>query len=105
MTLKKDPEILKQFRGTGPCEACRRWCWRLECHHWRSRGHGGGSRIDLPINLIALGGAFACNCHGYAQRSKEFNDSLLPIIARREGTTPEAIREEINRLLREGKKP
>lgn len=57
---------------------------------------GGGSRLDIRINLMSL-----CRipCHNDAD-GKIPRCSLLEIVAKREGRTPDSIEEEIWRLLR-----
>lgn len=92
----KDEPLLDLFRAAGPCERCQRPQPRREPHHVRAKGMGGGSCLDVRINLIALCTA----CHGLIQGSKRHEPRVLEIIALREGTTPQAIREEIDRLLR-----
>ena len=48
--------VLDQFRGTRRCELCfvTRHCFP---HHVWARGMGGGTRLDVDCNLIAV-------CHG-----------------------------------------
>lgn len=91
-----DEPLLDLFRAPGPCERCLRPQPRREPHHVRAKGMGGGSRLDVRINLVALCTA----CHRFIQGNRQREAGILAIIAEREGTTPEAIHEEIDRLLR-----
>jgi hypothetical protein len=98
--IVKDEKMLAFFRGSGPCESCGKHCENLAPHHWKPRGMGGGSRLDIPINLISLGSDYDCPCHWRAQNNARFNNDLLVIIARREGRTAADIVSEINLRLR-----
>jgi len=95
-----DEPMLDLFRGPGRCEGCGKPCRRREPHHIKKRGLGGGSRLDIPINLIALGSAFDCACHIKAEAGTLPKAKLLEIVAGREGRTPEQVELEIYRLLR-----
>ena len=92
-----NPELLRQFREKGKCEFCgQRSGTGLDPHHIFSKGIGGGSQLDVAINLIAL-----CRmCHRYYHNGKIYRQELLEIVAKREGTTLEAIVDEIYRLRR-----
>lgn len=97
-------ELLNEFRRPGRCEYCGRVCKKLrDPHHLWGRGLGGGERLDVRINLMSLGFAFDCNCHGKFHNGQIKKEDLVAIVAKREGTTPEAIEEEIWRLRREPK--
>lgn len=86
-----NPARLRRFRGKDRCELC---CRQSPCidgldpHHWKKRGLGGGTRLDLSINLIAV-----CRipCHNDCERGVIPEAYVLRKIAAREGTTPEAI--------------
>lgn len=91
----KDEALLAEFRA---CPCCQ-WCFRpgsVEPHHWKPRGHGGGSRLDVRINLIAVDRW----CHEAMEAKRISPRAVLLVIAIREKTTPEKIEEEIWRLLR-----
>ncbi len=92
--------LLDTFRGPGKCEWCLRQCRRLEPHHWKPRGHGGGSRLDIPENLIAMGPAFECGCHNAAENGHIARQDVLTRIAARLGKTPEECQQRIWDLLR-----
>jgi hypothetical protein len=94
---------LDLFRASGPCEWCRRYCRRREPHHLACRGMGGGARLDIPCNLIALGSTrnWDCTCHEKIQRGRIDSADVLALVARREGVTAEdvvAVRSLIWRL-------
>lgn len=95
-----DEALLATFRP-GPCEMCGR-PGPTEPHHVFARGLGGGWRLDIRINLIAI-----CRvCHDRVHWGKlgtavETRDYLLGIVAERERSTRAALEEEIYRLRRE----
>ena len=95
-----DPEVMNTPRSP-LCEACGTYCRRpTERHHIVSRGMGGANRLDIPENLIDLGGPFDCNCHGKAQSGHIKKAKLFRIVARRMGTLAWMIRQKVYRLLR-----
>lgn len=99
-----DEEVLNLFRTPGPCELCGRWCQRRQPHHtFQCCGIGGASRLDIAINLAALGGILDCDCHGSVQGIKKHNDRVKELIADREKRTVESIQEEIWEILRAAK--
>ncbi len=96
-----DEDCLKLFREKPRCELCGRALYaRAHPHHIHSRGAG---RLDIPINLISLGGYVDCNCHGAAHAGKVTRDALQAIAARREGVTVEAAIDEVHRIRRADK--
>lgn len=97
-----DEALLDEFRTVGRCDVCGRSCLFREPHHIWARGMGGGGRLDVRINLLAVGQSrtYQCFCHGLIHNGAIKRDDLLLIVARREKTTPGAIRDEINRLRR-----
>jgi hypothetical protein len=96
---------LDLFRGPGPCENCGKWCRRREPHHYKPKGFGGGSRLDMPENLISLGSTpnWECQCHNLAEAKKIPPEKILATIAKREGKTPEEIKQILWDKLREPK--
>jgi hypothetical protein len=90
-----DPQLLFEFRLKGRCE----WCSKarpVNAHHIFCRGLGGGSRLDVAINLIAL-----CPfCHSDFHNGHIARYDLLAIVAKREGKLQDEIVTEIYRLLR-----
>lgn len=49
-----DEDLLDEFRAGGACEWCHCVFPRLRPHHLYARGMGGGGRLDLRLNLVAL---------------------------------------------------
>ena len=81
-----NPKLLKKYRTPGPCEMCQRPCQRRQPHHIISRGFGGSKRLDVEINLVALGSAFECSCHTRFHSTGELQpEDFMQIVARREG--------------------
>lgn len=81
------------------CEYCLRSCRNpTERHHIVARGLGGGSRMDIPENLIDLGECWDCGCHQKAQAGKISKAVLWERVAAREGTTVRKILNLIARL-------
>lgn len=93
-------KTLDVFRKEGDCELCGRYCARRHPHHLLTRGHGGGSRLDIRANLAGL-------CYGCHER---FGDdpawlwTFLGIVSRREGFSgPQAVKEYLDLVLRTDK--
>lgn len=81
-----DETILDRFRHQLHCEYCgRKLRGRAEPHHLICRGRNSAFRMDVPLNLIALGGPADCNCHGKAGTGQLTRSALLEIVAAREG--------------------
>lgn len=99
----KDENLLALFRGAGPCGWCNRWCRERHPHHLFGRGMGGAWRLDIRVNLIALGGPFDCNCHGQVHQGHIQRCDLLAVVAAREGVQQADIEAEVYRLRRERK--
>ncbi len=91
-----DPKLLERFRQGGRCEWCGAWCPCREPHHIFSKGMGGGSQLDIRINLISLDR----KCHDAVHRGDILRIDLLAVVAAREGTTQDRIVEEIYRIRR-----
>lgn len=96
-----DENLLDYFRRKPACEYCGAVSpGRLDPHHVRRRGAGGGSRLDVVLNLVSLcPGLWAGQCH-----EKHGNPKIRPVfeamIAKREGlANAAAVRKAINRLL------
>lgn len=91
-----DEALLAQFRGFLHCE----WCGLpRHCvpHHLWARGFGGGSRLDVRVNLMSL-----CNdCHrAHHDGHRPFKCDLLAVVAAREKCLQDDIVAEIVRLRR-----
>ena len=69
------------------------------------RGQGGGSRMDVPENLIGLCRGWHqgrwVSCHMDAQERRIPDADLWAIIARRQGSTQDRIREYLWWLWRQ----
>jgi hypothetical protein len=93
-----DEGLLDGFRAKRHCEWCgRKLGHRPHAHHIHSRGAG---RVDVAVNVVALGCAFDCNCHGRAHAGEIGRRQLLAVAARREGMTVRDAEELIWRLRR-----
>ena len=104
-----DEAVLEMYRRKTRCEHCGRFCpTGLDPHHAIvKRGMGGGSRLDIHLNLVALCRGFTRNgwksCHAEAERGEITIDAMAKIIARREGTTPENVIKTVNDMKWESK--
>ena len=55
-----DEAVLDVFRAKRLCEFCKKTsASRLEPAHIFAKGFGGGNRVDVPENMVAL----CLNCH------------------------------------------
>lgn len=102
MKILNEP-LLATYRVAGPCEWCKRWCRVREPHHIRCRGHGGGGRLDVPVNLVALGSSqmMCCSCHTDHHAMKEpTTEDLLAIACQREGILQDQAIELLDFLAR-----
>lgn len=98
-----NPKALVPFRGPGLCQNCGKSCMTREAAHVFSKGAG---RIDHRLNLIALGGAFACGCHHRHHQGREpRTDDLLQKVSERESVPVEVIRSWVAAVRREPKHP
>lgn len=90
----EDPDLLFQFRLKLRCEHCGKR-GPVDPHHLFSRGFGGGTRLDIAINLIAL----CRKCHDEFHNGKIKLFDLLKIVAKRHNRSAGSIEKEINRLI------
>lgn len=89
--VKPNPSIRKPFSAPGLCECCGVPCPESrECHHVFTRGAGGP---DIRENLIGL--CFQCH-RRFHDGHEPRRETMLAIIAEREGKTVEAIVEAVN---------
>jgi hypothetical protein len=107
----KDEVCLARFRRSPRCE----WCGRptpegCDPHHAIiKRGIGGGSRLDVPENLVALCRGWSqktgqwVSCHQDAESGKITRWELLALIARREKVPEAEIMDHLYTLLRRPK--
>jgi len=99
-------ETLDLFRGPGTCAFCLAKCRARQPHHIRPKGHGGGSRLDIRINLISLGHPLECPCHdGFHSRNSPTVAEFRQIVARRERCLQCEIELVVNLILRLPKNP
>ncbi len=99
-----DEKCLTTFRTAGSCDWCGQFSRVRQPHHALVfRGMGGGTRIDHPYNLVALGGPFDCPCHDDAHRGRILRADFLVIIAAREGRLQDEIEAELDRIRRASK--
>lgn len=98
----RNQSLLGTFRTAGPCEVCGKWCRVREPHHLACRGTGGGSTLDIRINLIAVGATrfWCCPCHNLIGSGHITKEAVLEIVARREGLEPQTIVDRIHLLQR-----
>lgn len=94
-----DELLLDQFRAAGHCELCGKWSPTRDPHHLARRGMGGGGRLDVRINIIALCWLCHLRVHDGVIPRKE----IIRLVAAREGISPEALVDEIHRLRRTSK--
>ena len=92
-----DEVLLDSFRFSTQCEYCKRTVLTgLDPHHMLSRGFGGGTRLDVRINLIAL----CRECHRRFHDGHILYADLLAIVSARENMLQDDIEREIFRLRR-----
>lgn len=89
-----DDDLLDELRRKQRCEFCGLRA-RCQPHHYHARGMGGGSRLDIRENLIAL----CPECHGKAHGLKITRADIMEAIARREKKTPRQCQEVIWDML------
>ncbi len=88
--------LLAYFRNR-PCDFCGEPA-PSDCHHVKPRGHGGGSRLDVALNLVSL----CRSCHDGVD-CREGQDRCWRLIEEREGLEEGAARGAVDRLLRRSK--
>jgi hypothetical protein len=92
-----DEKLLDEFRQGTKCELCGEISRSgLDPHHIFQKGLGGGGRIDLRINIIALDR----KCHSMVHNGMIKRDFLLEIVAKREFMTVEEIIDQIHAIRR-----
>ncbi len=79
--IVKDPDLMIDMHDEiCYCERCDTRKGPFHCHHIWARGMGGGSRLDVRINLIIL----CVECHNKAHSSGITKRELWGIAAERE---------------------
>ncbi len=82
----RNRKALERARCAGPCEYCGLWHERREPHHLLSRGHGGGTRLDIQQNLMSLCPFWKGNdCHRLKGDDPRCAPEMFRIVAIREG--------------------
>ena len=76
-----DDDLLNELRNLR-CEICGH-SPPSQVHHLMSRGMGGGSRVDHPLNLISVCGY----CHAAIHNGKILGKVCMAVVALREGKT------------------
>jgi hypothetical protein len=90
-----DERILERFRLKWKCE----WCGKrgpVDPHHLFGKNMGGGTRLDVPINLISL----CRTCHQDFHDGRIMRCDLLAVIAARERTLQHVIERVIYTMRR-----
>ena len=96
-----DEELMQAFRLKTHCELCGYALkYYAHPHHCRHRGHDGGGRLDIQINLISLGGPWDCNCHGKYHDGNIPREQILEVVAKREGLTVEELTQKLDEARR-----
>ncbi len=93
-------ELRRHFQGPGKCGLCNKECRSRECAHYLARGMGAGGILDVTFNLIALGGAFGCNCHGRQHNGQVHPADLLAMISGREFMMKDDVLTRLERFRR-----
>jgi len=97
--------FLAEYRLRGACEICNKMCHVREPAHVIARGLGGGKRMDVPLNLLALGSSIkmCCPCHTMQHQMNQPDDlEMFAMAAKREGCTltPDEVRDRMWLILR-----
>jgi hypothetical protein len=81
-----DQPLLNSFKSPGFCCHCGKKVKSRDPHHLRSRGVGGGNRLDIPLNIISLCSTFSGgdNCHQQYHDGKIKPEVLMQLVADRE---------------------
>ncbi len=90
-----DPDLLLAFRLKGRCEHCG-LSRPTDPHHLFGRGFGGGTRLDVRLNLMALCRA----CHDLYHGGVILRCTLIALVERRERLQPGTLEEMIYELRR-----
>lgn len=87
-----DDCLLAEFRAKGRCEYCGKKR-PTDPHHLWCRGMGGGGRLDIKENLIAL----CRECHTDVHNGVIHRSELVEMVAKRIGL----FTEDIENLIRD----
>ncbi len=100
MTPYVNEPLLKTFRTPGKCAICSTWSPQREAHHVWTRATG---RLDVPINLVSLGGAWSCACHQRSQSYTIPRQNVVQAVAFREGLDYSFVMDRVPWLRRQPK--
>lgn len=89
--------LCETFRQAGQCEVCGDYYPRRQCCHVFACGMADAYRLDIRENLYS-GCVYCHNAEHYGDGPTQAE--LLDIVAKREYTTPEAIRQLVSDLRR-----
>lgn len=99
--IRHDETLLFYFRSKHLCEWCgkeRLFAESFDPHHIEARGMGGGKRLDVALNLMAVHRLCHSEIEAGGAKAKR---KCLEIVAKREGLSgPDEVQEAIYRLLR-----
>jgi hypothetical protein len=94
MKLPPNEKLLDRFRGWRRDEVTGKMGWCIP-HHIISKGMGGGTRLDVAINLVAVTDQTHARIHaGFVKRK-----ALLAIIGRRHGMTAANVLDRLHALV------
>ena len=93
--------LLKEYRRAGECELCGKSCKKREPHHIVARGMGGGRRMDIRCNLMAVGSTRGgeCHCHSLIETPNRYL-LCLEKAAARDGCTADQLQSVHTFILR-----
>ena len=77
----EDDALLNYYRNQERCSRCLQPCWPCEPHHCYRKGMGGGSRMDVCLNILAVCRA----CHQHLQEAPGGREEGWRLIEKREG--------------------
>ena len=88
-------QVLREFRGDGPCERCKKWSFCRHAAHVMGRGQEGATRLDHRLNLVSL--CWQCHRNHHEGRHPNRGDLLL-LVSVREGVCIEKVIGTLTRL-------
>lgn len=96
-----DETLLDKYRHKARCENCGALSpGQLDPHHLFAKGIGGGGRVDIDENLLAL----CRRCHSKFHDGNIPRGAFVQIVAKRQGMTPDEVVEAVMRV-RNRRKP
>ena len=85
MSVKDVDLLIRLHEEASGCEVCgKSGNVKLEVHHIWAKGIGGGSRLDVGMNLIVVCAKYDGNCHDKAQANQISKRELWGIATERE---------------------